>query len=102
MGATETFRRHSCYGMVPWSTRRPVTLRITAVPSDDAGTLRLEGRLRAEEVAELERSAEARVTALDLESLLSADEEGLAAIRRLRDRGVEIKNASHYLAMLLA
>ena len=51
---------------------------------------------------ELERSAEVGVQALDLEDLVSADEEGLAALRRLRDRGVEIRNPSHYLAMLLA
>jgi hypothetical protein len=79
-----------------------LTLRITPVPSDDQGTLRLEGRLRAEEVPELERSAAAGIRALDLEDLLSADEEGLAAIRRLRDGGVEIRNPSHYLAMRLA
>jgi hypothetical protein len=79
-----------------------LTLRITPVPSADPGTLRLEGRLRSEEVPELERSAEAGVKALDLEDLQSADEEGLAALRRLRDRGVEIRNPSHYLAMLLA
>ena len=79
-----------------------MTLRITPVPCADSGTLRLEGRLRSEEVPELERSAEAGVKALDLEDLQSADPEGLAAIRRLRDRGVEIRNPSHYLAMLLA
>ena len=79
-----------------------MTLRITPAPSDDRGVLRLEGRLRAEEVGELERSAEAGLRALDLEDLQSVDEEGLAAIRRLRDRGVEIRNPSHYLAMLLA
>ena len=79
-----------------------MTLRITPVPSDDRGILRLEGRLRAEEVPVLEKSAEDGVRALDLEDLMSADEEGLAAIRRLRDRGIEIRNASHYLAMLLA
>lgn len=79
-----------------------MTLRITPVPSDDSGILRLEGRLRGEEVPELERSAEAGVRALDLQDLLSADEDGLASLRRLRDRGVEIKNPSHYLAMLLA
>jgi len=78
-----------------------LTLRITPVPSDDPGILRLVGRLRAEEVPVLERSAEDGVRALDLADLLSADEEGLAAIRRLRDRGIEIRNPSHYLAMLL-
>ena len=79
-----------------------MTLRITPVPGDDPAILRLEGRLRSEEVPELERSAEAGVQALDLEDLASADEEGLAALRRLRDRGVEIRNPSHYLSMLLA
>ena len=78
-----------------------MTLRITPVPSDDQEILRLEGRLRADEVPVLERSAEHGVRALDLTDLMSADEEGLAAIRRLRDRGVEIKNPSHYHAMLL-
>jgi ABC-type transporter Mla MlaB component len=79
-----------------------LTLRITPVPSDDRGTLRLEGRLRAQEVPELERSVELGVRALDLEDLLSADEAGVAALRRLRDGGVEIRNPSRYLAMLLA
>jgi hypothetical protein len=79
-----------------------LTLRITPIPNDDPGILRLEGRLRGEEVPELERSAGPGVRALDLEGLMSADPEGLAALRRLRDRGVEIKNPSHYLAMLLA
>ena len=91
---------------LPWEDDREhnqaLTLRITPVPSAFPGTLRLEGRLRAEEVPELERSAEAGVRALDLEDLQSADEDGLAAIRRLRDRGVEIRNPSHYLAMLLS
>ena len=79
-----------------------MTLRITPVPADDPGILRLEGRLRAEEVPVLERSAEAGVRVLDLTDLTSADEEGLAALRRLRDRGVEVRNPSHYLAMLLS
>jgi hypothetical protein len=79
-----------------------LTLRITPVPTDNPGILRLEGRLRAEEVPVLELSAVDGVRALDLAGLASADEEGLAALRRLRDRGIEVRNASHYLAMLLA
>jgi hypothetical protein len=79
-----------------------LTLRITPVPGHDEVTLRLEGRLGVAEVPELERSADAGITALDLRDLVSADTDGLAAIRCLRDRGVQIRNASHYLALLLA
>lgn len=85
----------------PSGALEPLTLRVTVAPHDDQRTLRLEGRLRAEEVGELEGSVEAGVRALDLADLLSADEEGLAAIRRLRDRGIEIRNPSHSLAMRL-
>jgi len=78
-----------------------VTLRITRTPSDEPGTLRLEGRLRAGELPELERAVTPGVRAVDLEHLLSADDAGIAALRRLRDRGIEVRNASRYLAMLL-
>jgi len=79
-----------------------MTLRITPVRHEEAGVLRLAGRLGAAEVPEFERSAGAGVRALDLADLTGADEEGLAAIRRLRDRGLEVRNASHYLALALA
>lgn len=95
-------RRHSCHGMWTGSTALPLTFRITPVPSDNPGALRLEGSLRAEAVPELERSAGAEIRVLDLEDLVSADWEGLAALRRLRDRGIEIRNPSNYLAMLLS
>jgi hypothetical protein len=79
-----------------------MTLRITPVLSDDPATLRLEGRLGAEELAELERSMEAGVRVLDLQNLVSADEEGLEALRALSKRGVEFRNASRYLTLRLA
>ncbi len=79
-----------------------MTLRIARVSSDQPGILYLQGRLAAEEVSELEQSAETGICALDLKDLLSVDQEGLAALRRLCARGIEIRNPSRYLAMLLA
>lgn len=77
-------------------------LRILRVAGDEPEVLRLAGRLAAAEVPELERSAVAGLRALDLSDLLSADEEGIAALRRLRRRGVELRNASRYFEILLA
>jgi hypothetical protein len=77
-----------------------MTLRITRVPHD--ATVRLEGRLGAEEVPELQRSVEAGVRVLDLQDLVSVDDEGLQALRGLGARGVEIRNASRYLRLRLA
>jgi ABC-type transporter Mla MlaB component len=78
-----------------------VTLRILRVASDEPDVLRLAGRLAAAEVAVLERSVEAGLRALDLADLQSADEEGIAVLRRLRRRGVEIRNPSRYFELLL-
>lgn len=79
-----------------------MTLRITPVPSDGPCTLRLEGRLGAEELPELEKSLAAGVRVLDLRDLVSVDPDGLEVLRGLRGRGVEIRNASRYLTLRLA
>jgi hypothetical protein len=79
-----------------------VTFRITSVSSDEGRpTLRLAGRLGAREVPVLDECARAGAGALDLKDLISADADGIAALRRLRDRGLEVRNASHSVAMLL-
>lgn len=78
-----------------------MTLRILRLESDEPGVLRLAGRLAAAEVRELEMSAEGGLRALDLGELRSTDEDGLAALRRLRQRGVAIRNPSRYLEILL-
>jgi hypothetical protein len=78
-----------------------VTLRITAASDRDACVLRLAGRLRAEELPELETSVAAGARVLDLSDLVAADEAGVAALRRLHGGGIEIRNASRYLALLL-
>lgn len=79
-----------------------MTLRITPVTNHETSILRLEGRLGAEEVPELRKSLESGVRVLDLQNLVSVDEEGLEVLRGLRGRGVEIRNASHYLTLRLA
>jgi hypothetical protein len=80
-----------------------LTLRITSVPASRSGeaVLCLAGRLGAAEVPVLEDSANAEVRALDLAELVSADEDGIAALRRLRQRGIEVRNASVYLGIRL-
>lgn len=80
-----------------------MTFRITSVAASASGetVLCLAGRLGAAEVPVLEESANARVRALDLSELVSADEDGIAALRRLRERGVEVRNASVYVGIRL-
>ncbi|MCU0767694.1 MAG: hypothetical protein MUE39_10060 [Gammaproteobacteria bacterium] len=81
-----------------------MTFRITSEPkttTDGDGVLRLAGRLGAAEVPVLEESASLGVRALDLSELLWSDEEGVAALRRLRGRGIELRNASVYLGIRL-
>lgn len=79
-----------------------MNLRITPVPDDERATLLIEGRLEAEGLPELRRSLEAGARALDVQNLLSVDEQGLEALRALRAQGIEIRNASHYLRLRLA
>ncbi len=77
---------------------KALTLRIT---SSDDGTIHLVGWLSAAEVEDLETCAAAGIRALDLCDLMSADDEGLAALRRLSTRGIEMRNASRYFTILL-
>jgi hypothetical protein len=76
-----------------------VTLRITPLQDDEA-VLRIEGHLGGDAVRELERATTAAI-AVDAGDLRSADPDGLAALRELRALGIEIRNASPYLAMVL-
>jgi hypothetical protein len=76
-------------------------LRITLEGNCET-TVRVDGELRDEGVEELrEACASALPTVLDLSGLLSVDEPGLEAIRRLADEGMTVRGASPYVAMLL-
>jgi len=67
-----------------------VTVRISVEETDRRRVVRVEGRLTAEEIAELEGALgdDGPQTTLQLENLRSADAAGIAALRRFRAAGV--------------
>jgi len=80
-----------------------MTLRITPAGSGPSATLKVDGRLTSEEVAELRHACdrvEGRLT-LDLSGLQSADRQGVSALQELRTKGAELIGASPYLQLLL-
>ena len=81
----------------------PVLLRITASAGETGTVLRLDGRLSADGVRELERVCRdlERPLTLDLSELRSADGSGLAAVRELVARGAELVAVPRYVALLL-
>ena len=70
-----------------------MTLRIAVAEAAGIRHVQLDGRLTAEEVGELERviGSDPGAACLELENLRSADAAGLAALRRLRTAGVELR-----------
>lgn len=79
-----------------------MTLRITP-HEDDSELLKLDGTLTHEEVPVLYGVVETKgaPVRLDLSGLQSADRDGLAALRQLRDGGASLRGASPYVALLL-
>jgi hypothetical protein len=82
---------------------RPVTLCIAYRSEANVRVVRLEGRLEAENVAELERviSESSGPIRLEVSELRSADTRGIAALRTLRDAGASIVGASPHVDELL-
>lgn len=94
-----TFRNwpRSC----PVRPAMPIHVRTTA--EDSRTVLKVDGRLRREDVDELVRafrSAQGSV-ALDLTELQSADHAGVETLRQLMARDVEVRGISPYIALLL-
>ena len=79
-----------------------MTLRITTVPGKNKTTIRVEGRLAAEGVEELQKEIQlvAGPVYLDLSDLQSADAEGVRALR-LSGASAKIIGASPYIHQLL-
>lgn len=80
-----------------------MTFRISAVGSDPTTSLKLDGRLTAEEVPELARLCAGFTgrMVLDLSDLHFADRQGVSALRELQAQGATLTNASPYLRLLL-
>ena len=80
-----------------------MSVRITSIAESTETVIHVAGKLRTEDVSELEREANA-VTGplvLDVSDLTSADAAGAESLRTLAHRGAELRGVSTYLALLL-
>lgn len=80
-----------------------MALRITTLTDAPTNEIRLEGRLEAIGVADLQESCRSAglPLQLDLSGLWSADEVGIDALKSLRAKGVEFRGASPHICELL-
>lgn len=80
-----------------------MTLRIGSDDASPGDRVRLVGRLTREELPELERvvAFARRPLRIDVADLMSADTDGLAALKRLREAGAVLEGASPYLRLAL-
>ena len=80
-----------------------MTIRITTSKDDKATTIRVEGRLDAETVPDLQREVQlaSAPLRLDLSGLISADAEGIKELRALSAKGAELRGAFAYIRQLM-
>ena len=90
---------------LPWHEACPycaaVTLRITQVEAETGTILRVDGRLEAESLGELERACQEALLPLilNLEGLLWIDDRAAETLRQLRAKGTVVTNASPYVTL---
>jgi ABC-type transporter Mla MlaB component len=80
-----------------------MVIHISATAQVTRTVVKVDGKLRAEDVAELARvfGVVQGSTELDLSELTSADRAGVAALRELVSRGALVRGASPYIELLL-
>jgi ABC-type transporter Mla MlaB component len=80
-----------------------VAIRITTTVDHRQTVLKVDGWLKVDDVEELNRAYQSvrGATVLDLSELQSADRDGVAILRELVSLGVEIREASPYIELLL-
>jgi anti-anti-sigma regulatory factor len=78
-------------------------LRLTVNREATATAVHVDGRLTADGVHDLESTVAgaAGPVVLDLTNLLSVDDAGVAALRLLTGRGVQLRGTSPYVSLLL-
>ncbi len=77
-----------------------MTVRITVLEDRPVRRIRVEGRLSAEEIGELEQliGNDRDATCLELGDLRSADAAALSVLRRLREEGISMNEVPLHLA----
>ena len=80
-----------------------MSVRITAIAESTEMVIHVAGKLRTEDVGELEREASGvmGLLVLDLSHLTSTDAAGAESLNALAHLGAELRGVSTYLAMLL-
>lgn len=78
-------------------------IRISEIKHPCGTVLKLDGHLKAADTAELMQACQLAPCAkvLDLSDLQSANGAGLATLRELISRGIQIRHASPYIELLL-
>ncbi len=80
-----------------------MSFRITALTGEKTTTIRVEGRLTAEALPDLQREfqlASAPVL-VDLSGLIAADAESVRELRALAAKGAKLRGASAFIRQLL-
>jgi anti-anti-sigma regulatory factor len=80
-----------------------MSVRITSTTESVGTVIRIAGKLRSEDVDELEREASAvsGPLMLDVSQLVSTDAAGAESLLILAHRGADLRGVSDYLALLL-
>jgi anti-anti-sigma regulatory factor len=80
-----------------------MSVRITSISESTGTVLQIAGKLRGEDVGELEREASAVTGPLvvDVSDLASTDAAGAESLKAIAVRGAELRGVSTYLALLL-
>ena len=80
-----------------------MSVRITPISESTGTVLHIAGKLRTEDIGELEREASGVTGSLvlDVSHLASTDAAGAKSLKALAHRGAELRGVSTYLALLL-